>query len=296
MARTRAQKDMEQEITNDIIALIEGGLVDGKWERPWALVGFLPYNALTGKEYRGINMLMGIIAGGGAFATYKQWQELDAQVTGGSKGVHMFRPLSIQRKDNNGNPITASDGTVDTFMLFKAFSVFSQRQQEGWKPAESSAQTFENVEGAEQAIAATGAAIMEGNSDRAFYSPLEDRIQLPAREQFATAAGFYGTALHELVHWTGHSSRLARDFSGRFGDDAYAFEELVAELGATFLAAHFGIEQVQDHNHAKYVKGWLRILKGDKKAIRDAASQAQKAVDYILAAEAAQEDDTQQAA
>jgi antirestriction protein ArdC len=295
MARTREQKDTEQQITDQIIDLIENGMVGEKWERPWKLVGFLPYNALTGKQYSGINMLLGMIAGGGPFATYKQWLELGAQVQGGEKAAAtMFRPLTIERKDGNGDPITRADGTSDTFMLFKAFGLFAARQQQGWETDNTRAVTFDNVEGAEQAIAATGASIAEGNSDRAFYSPLEDRIQLPGRDQFATAAGFYATALHELVHWTGHSSRLARDFSGRFGDDAYAFEELVAELGATFLSSHFGIEQEQDPNHAKYVSGWLRIMKGDKKAIRDAASQAQKAVDYILSA--AQQEDAQQAA
>jgi len=292
MARTRAQRDAEQELTNSMIELIESGEVNGRWERPWNTVGFLPYNALTGKQYRGINMLVGLIAGGGAFATYKQWKELGGQVQGGQKAIAtMFRPMTIQKKDDNGNTIIGSDGEPETFIWFKAFGVHAASQQDGWAPDSTGAVVFDDVEAAEATIAATGARIMEGGSDRAFYRPSDDSITLPGREQFTTAAGFYGTALHELVHWTGHASRLDRGLdTNRFGDEAYAFEELVAELGATFLCAHFGIEQEADNNHAKYVKSWLRILRNDKRAIKDAASKAQKAVDFIMEGAVAQAD------
>lgn len=297
MARTRTQKDQEQEITNQIIDLIEGGMVDGKWERPWTKIGVLPFNAITGKTYRGINLLMGMIAGGGAFATYKQWQDLGGQVPGGTSGTYMFRPITIQRKDDNGNPIMDAQGNPDTFKVFKAFKAFAAHQQEGWEPEQREVIEFDSVDAAEQIIADTGARIQHGNSDRAFYSPSSDAITMPGRDQFSTTQGYYGTVLHELVHWTGHSSRLARDFSGRFGDEAYAFEELVAELGATFLCAAMGIEQEADHNHVKYVKSWIKILKGDKKAIKDAAALAQKAVDYIMDATKTQDvEDIQQAA
>lgn len=291
MARTKAQRDTEQELTNGIIDLIENGMVEGKWVRPWKTVGFLPFNASTGNQYRGINMLLGIIMGGGAFATYKQWQELGGQVRAGEKAVMMFRPLTIQRKDNAGNVQTDANGNPDTFMLFKAFASFASHQQDGWAPESVSAPTFNDVDGAEALINATGAVVKHGGSDKAFYAPGSDVIQMPDRAQFTTAAGYYGTMLHELVHWTGHSSRLDRELNtNRFGDDAYAFEELVAELGATFLCAHFGIEQEEDANHVKYIKGWLNIMKGDKRAIRDAASKAQKAVDFIMEAMVEQED------
>ena len=294
MAKRKAKVDHAQVMTDQIIDLIEGGLVGGKWIRPWKCVGgFMPYNVLTGKAYRGINVLLGIIQGGGAFGTYKQWGEVGGQIQGGQKAcTYMLAPMNIERKDAAGNPVVNASGDVDTFRMFRAFGVFNAQQQQGWTPEQADAVAFDDVEGAEQTIAATGALIAHGESDRAFYSPGHDSIQMPAREAFSTAAGYYSTMLHELVHWTGHSSRLDRDLNtSRFGDDAYAFEELVAELGATFLCAHFGIEQEEDHNHVKYVKHWLDIMRGDAKAIKDAASLAQKAVDFILKASEAQAQD-----
>ena len=132
---------------------------------------------------------------------------------------------------------------------------------------------------AELLIATSGAEIRHGGS-KAFYTPDNDYIQLPPRATFAHASGYYATTLHELVHWTGHRSRLDRRLGGRFGDEAYAAEELIAELGSAFLCAHCRVEgQLQ---HASYVSNWLRVLRADKRAIFVAGTKAQNAADFLL--------------
>ena len=117
--------------------------------------------------------------------------------------------------------------------------------------------------------------------DRACYVPALDRIHLPERGQFDSPAAYYTTAAHEHTHWTGHPSRLARDLSGRFGSDAYGAEELVAELGAAFWSAQFGLEQATRQDHAAYLGDWLRILRADPRAIVAACGHAQRAVDLL---------------
>lgn len=130
-------------------------------------------------------------------------------------------------------------------------------------------------------LAASGATINHG-FDGAFYAPSKDQICLPARERFTSPENYYATALHELTHWTGHESRLNRQFGKRFGDDAYAFEELVAELGAVFVVGHVGFVDATIENHAAYVENWLTVLKNDKTAIFTASKQASLAYDFIL--------------
>ena len=135
-------------------------------------------------------------------------------------------------------------------------------------------------EAAELLIDASGADIRHGGF-KAFYAPGGDYIQVPPRTTFANASGYYATTLHELVHWTGHASRLDRQLRGRFGDEAYAAEELIAEMGAAFLCAHCRVDgQLQ---HAAYIGNWLRVLRNDKRAIFVAGTKAQNAADFLLA-------------
>ena len=141
---------------------------------------------------------------------------------------------------------------------------------------------FEKDEAAEDLIRATGATIIERRSNRASYDQDSDSIVLPMRDQFqGLKEHFYATALHETVHWTGHPKRLNREFGDKFGDDAYAKEELVAELGSAFLSAHLGFTQAITNN-ASYISSWLGIMKKDEKAIIAASAAAQKAADYII--------------
>jgi antirestriction protein ArdC len=130
----------------------------------------------------------------------------------------------------------------------------------------------------EKLVADSGAQIEHGGF-AAFYNPAEDRIQLPERELFADAGTYYATALHELTHWSGHPARLDRSLGRRFGESAYAMEELVAEISAAFLTASCGIEGKLQH--ASYVSQWIQVLKDDKRAVFAAAAKAQQAADYI---------------
>jgi len=146
----------------------------------------------------------------------------------------------------------------------------------------------QTLEGVDKAITATGAAIREGHYDLACYDWALDRIDMPARTLFKGTAtctpteAFYATLLHELVHWTGHQSRLARDLKNRFGSEAYAIEELVAELGSAFLAADLGIATEPRADHAAYVADWLKVIKSDPFAISSASARASAAVDFVL--------------
>jgi antirestriction protein ArdC len=172
--------------------------------------------------------------------------------------------------------------------MARASRVFNVTQVDGYVINEPSLDDnrVDPVESAEAFVAATGARLVEGG-DRAFYSIREDAITMPDRYRFidtksgtATEA-FYATLLHELTHWTGASHRLDRQFGERFGDDAYAMEELVAELGAAFLCGDLGISAEPRADHAAYIDSWLRILKGDRKAIFAAASAASKAAEFL---------------
>ncbi|WP_324777836.1 ArdC family protein, partial [Ralstonia pickettii] len=140
---------------------------------------------------------------------------------------------------------------------------------------------FEPIAQAEHVLAASGARITWEGA-RAFYRPSTDEIYMPTRERFAQPVNAYAVALHELTHWTGHESRLGRDFSGRFGSEAYAFEELVAELGSAFVVAHLGLEGARLENHASYVQSWLKVLKNDKNAVFTASRHANAAYQLIM--------------
>lgn len=146
---------------------------------------------------------------------------------------------------------------------------------------------------AEALIAASGADFRVGGNE-AFYMPGLDRIQVPPQSAFHEAINYYRTCLHELSHWTGHPTRLARDQSGRHGSPNYAREELVAEMGSAFLCAALGIEPTV--RHADYLASWLRVLRDDNRAIFRAASQASKAADFLLAFDGPETDEAASAA
>jgi antirestriction protein ArdC len=167
--------------------------------------------------------------------------------------------------------------------LLRSFTVFNVDQVEGLPtalaPAAPSEQVWDPIDAAEQVIGASGAQVRHGGS-RAFYAPGEDLIQMPARSAFSSASDYYATALHELTHWTGHADRCNRVLGKRHGIDAYAFEELVAEMGAAFLTSHCRLPGRLQHD--SYIASWLTALRNDKRLIFTAASQAQRAADYLL--------------
>jgi antirestriction protein ArdC len=284
-------------VTANIVAAIESGA--GEFQMPWHRATThdgLPTNALTGAEYRGSNVLSLWVAGmakgytSNRWATYKQWAELGAQVRKGEKSATGIFFQMIERKGATQPDTDRTNKAAGMVPFARAFHLFNAEQVDGYTVAASPrADITETLAGVDAAIAQTGARITHAGS-RAFYRPSTDEIYMPERAAFtgtdtSTATeSYYSTLLHELTHWTGHDSRLSRDFtrSNRFGDEAYAGEELVAELGAAFLCARLGITNTPRPDHARYLASWLKVLKGDAKAIVRAASDAQKAADYII--------------
>jgi antirestriction protein ArdC len=206
---------------------------------------------------------------------------MGAQVRKGAKGVQVifYKPLTIQ---GALNPETMQHDSKVIPML-KTYTVFNADFIDGLPVDDIEPVTvdeFQSIEECERFIASTGATIKHGGNN-AFYAPDSDFIQLPEKTAFNTNADYYSTVLHELSHWTGHKSRLDRDFSKskRFGDNAYAFEELVAELGSAMLCAHLRIDGKLQH--ANYLGSWLKVLKADSKAILKASAEAQKILDKL---------------
>jgi antirestriction protein ArdC len=209
------------------------------------------------------------------WATYRQWAEIGAQVKKGEKstGIVFWSKVDVK---------AANDDDKQSIMFAKGYNVFNAEQVEGYVQHEVVALSEEERNAnADAFFDNIGATYVEDGS-RAMYSPSRDEVQMPAYSAFHSAESYYCVKMHEYVHWTGSDKRLARDFSGRFGSEAYAFEELVAELGAAFGCADLQISPVVREDHAKYIASWLKVLKGDKKAVFTAAAKAQQAVDYLL--------------
>ena len=271
-------------ITAQIVAELEKGAPP--WIKPWKADGTADHNHISGAAYRGINrLLLGMSSMGNGFtspawATYKQWQEKGVQVQKGSKGtaIVFFKPIGGKENSETGAKEAG-------YCVIRGYTVFNATQTDLPVPAASVPDAaFNPVQACESFIAKTGASIAHGG-DAAFYMPSMDRIQLPQKSAFDSEASYYATAFHELTHWTGSELRLDRNLSGRFGNPAYAFEELVAEMGAAFICATHGIQG--ELRHAGYIGNWLKACREDNKAIFKAASLAQKAADYLMAQDAA---------
>lgn len=284
------KRDLYQDVTDNLIRQIEAGASGDEWVMPWSGTRHgLPVNAVTGAAYRGVNIInlwVGATERGyatNAWASYKQWAEKGAQVRKGEKGALVVYYGTTTTRDPSEN----GDEATREIRFLKHSHVFNAAQVEGYQaPAIERPALASRIEAAEAFVSNTGARIAYGHT-RAAYAPSVDQIIMPDAERFkATAAStatenFYSTLLHELTHWTGHEKRCAREFGKRFGDQAYAAEELVAELGAAFLCAQLGIAAEPRADHAHYLAHWLQLLKSDKKAIFTAASKASAAVDYL---------------
>ena len=274
--------DIHQRITDQILVAMEQARATGR--RLWDSQPSLPLNLTTGKPYSGINILMLWSAGlshdysSPYWLTFKQAQTLGGQVRKGEHGTHcvFYKPWESQETNRETGETETVKGAV-----LKSFRVFNLDQIDGIEaPTHEERPDFVAIEDAERIIHASPAPIKIGGP-KACYIPSRDEIHLPNREAFINAEAFYSTAMHEMTHSTGHKSRLDRDFSGRFGTEAYAFEELIAELGSAFLNADLGILGATLPDHADYLTNWIAILKGDKKAITTAAAQASKAHGFI---------------
>jgi antirestriction protein ArdC len=283
--------DLYSRVTDSIVNALESGT--RPWIRPWnggeaQAPLALPLRA-CGTPYQGVNvLLLWDVAQSRGYAsrtwmTFKQAERHGAHVRKGEHGamvVYADRATKTE-VDAQGEEYERS------FAFLKSYTVFNTEQIEGLPEHFSMAAvpsvpagSLELSAEAERFFARTGARIRHGGG-RAFYSPSGDFIQLPQPEMFRDAESYAATKAHELVHWTGHGSRLAREFGQRFGDRAYAFEELVAELGAAFLCSSLGLVQEPRDDHASYLATWLAVLKEDKRAIFTAAAHAQRASDLL---------------
>jgi antirestriction protein ArdC len=275
------RKELYASVTAQVIRQIEAGA--SEWRMPWAAIAETgqPVNVTTHQPYRGGNhMWFAMVAQArgwdGHWATYKQWQSVGAQVCKGERATFGVHWSSVVRKDEAGEEIS------ERRLVPHAFSVFNACQVDGWEaPAEAPRDTPEPVAEADRFFGAVGATVLLGGN-QAFYSPGGDFIQLPELVQFSSAVAYCATSAHEHAHWTGHGSRLARDLTGRFGTDAYAAEELVAELSAAFTCAHLGMSTTPRPDHASYLASWLRVPRADQSALFTMASKAQAATDYLV--------------
>jgi antirestriction protein ArdC len=215
--------------------------------------------------------------------TFKQAIELGGHVRKGEKGELVVFANSITRTETDDK----GEATEREIPYMKGYTVFNAEQCEGL-PAHFSAQanplaltTMQRLDAADRFFAATGADIRHGGT-RAYYAEGPDHVQMPPFETFRDAESYAATLAHELTHWTKHEKRLARDLGRvRHGDEGYAREELVAELGAAFLSADIGITPEVREDHAAYIATWLSVLKMDKRFIFTAAAHAQRAADYL---------------
>lgn len=288
---TGTRRDLHAEITQSIVQAIEAG--PGDFTLPWHRSGSVgrPRNAVTKQPYNGVNIVSLWVASelGGyttpLWATYRQWQSIGAQVRKGetSSLIVFYKTVEIEARADDGAAET------ETRLFARSSRVFNAEQVDGFEvvlPAGATTDQTECLASADGLIASSGADIRHVG-ERACYVPSADFIRMPPRERFTGTAtstateSYYATLLHELTHWTGHPARCARDLTGRFGDKAYAMEELVADLGAAFLCGDLGITPSPRPDHAAYLANWLEVLKNDTKAIFTAASKASEAAEYL---------------
>lgn len=278
--------EMYEKTTKALIEALENADGD-KWTRPWSLDAGMPRNAVTGKYYRGSNVFW--LAAVGAhdqherpvWATYKQWQQLGGQVRKGQKGTLAIKWTPATKKMDDGSEERTGR------MIPYSFTLFNISQVDGVEASQFDLESLsesERVERMETIVSEFGVPLTFGNPNRAYFDPRSDVINMPPFSSFTSARAYYATLAHETVHWTGHPKRLDRPgiMGSRFGTPEYAYEELVAEISATMFMALMGLEPEPQEDHAQYIKSWLKILKEQPDALRDAINDAQKAVDYMI--------------
>lgn len=278
--------DIHQHITDRIVASIEAGA--GKWQMPWhrGSGSRHPVNIASGNKYRGINVLaLWIDAQVNGYSshewgTFRQWMAKGATVRKGAKASYVvfYKELDLSEAEQ-------ADGEPKRRLIARATPVFNADQVDGLA-VETAEVAVAEIGAVDVFVQATGAVVREGGA-QACYMPSIDEIRMPQRGAFTGSAtssateAYYATLLHELTHWTAPAHRCGRDLSGRFGTEAYAMEELIAELGAAFLCADLGISVEPRADHAQYLAHWLQVLKADKRAIFTAASKAAEAAAFL---------------
>ena len=291
MSNTEEKQDVYTRITNKIIAALEQGV--RPWAKPWntehaagKITRPLRHNS---QPYSGINILMlwtsameqGFAAP--VWMTFKQALELNAHVRKGERGSLVVYANAIKRTEHDD--ATGEDVERETPFL-KGYTVFNVEQIDGlpeiyYAKAESKLTSVERIARAEEFFSHIPVTLKHGGN-RAYYAQELDYVQMPIIEAFRDAESYYATLGHEFIHATKHPTRLARDLGRKtWGDEGYAREELVAELGSAFLCADVKLTPEVRDDHAGYIANWLEVLKNDKRCVVQAASYAQKAVDYL---------------
>jgi antirestriction protein ArdC len=283
--------DVYRKITDRIVAELEKGV--RPWLKPWSAGNgegriARPLRA-NGKPYQGINVLMlwsEAIEKGYAspiWMTFKQALALNARIRKGEHGSLVVYADKITRTETDGETGTETEREIP---FMKGYTVFNTEQIEGlpehfYPKLAPRAEAVQRIASAESFLDATGAEVVHGGN-RACYIPSIDQVRMPCIEFFRDAESYYATRAHETIHWTRHEKRLNRDFGRkRFGDEGYAMEELVAELGSAFLSADLELTPEVREDHAAYIGSWIKVLKSDSRAIFTAASHAQRAVDFL---------------
>ena len=275
--------DVYSLVTNRIIELLEAGTVP--WRKPWTEKG-IPRNAISKRAYRGINtiLLNSCDFPTNLFLTFKQIKTIGGSVLKGEKGIFVVFTKMVEKDvELNGS------NQKEKKSMLRYYKVFNVSQCKDipleFMPKESGVDV-------EPILECT--AIIEGMKDapkivhkkaEAFYVPSEDYINMPKMKSFKAKEDYYAVLFHELIHATGHQSRLSRKEiceNPSFGSVMYSLEELVAEMGSCYLKSYSGLPIADMSNNAAYIKGWLDVFKGDKRILIKAASQGQKAVEYIL--------------
>jgi antirestriction protein ArdC len=283
--------DVYQKITDRIVSELERSV--RPWLKPWSAGNgegriMRPLRA-NGIPYQGINVLMlwsEAVEKGYAspiWMTFKQALALNASVRKGEHGSLVVYADKITRTETDSE---TGEDTERKIPFMKGYTVFNTEQIEGLpehyypKPAPRT-EAVQRIEHADAFFSACGAYVVHGGN-RACYVISADRIQMPCIDFFRDSESYYATLAHEMTHWTRHETRLNRDFGRkRFGDEGYAMEELVAELGSAFLSADLELTPEVRDDHASYIASWIKVLKDDKRAIFTAASHAQRAADFL---------------
>jgi len=283
-AKNKTTFDRYQVATDIIVEALEAGRIP--WIRPWkkgaekAQDLQIPHNAVSGRPYTGLNVLL-LQAVGFNYPTQQYLTGNQVKQLGGTiprenytKGHFIIFFNIIKREDEDGNK--------STFPILKHFYVYNLAQVEGVDESKFPAIEREVLTTTDMTkIAGLHNIDLRYGGDKAFFSPSRDFIQMPEQSKFEDANTFDETLGHEMTHWTGHKDRLGREFGKRFGDHAYAFEELVAEMGSAFLAVQLD-RPLRTLQHAAYLNSWINVLKTDKKAILTAASSARKACELLI--------------
>lgn len=277
------KKSVYEIITERIIEQLENGVIP--WQKPWSGTHSGAYNRVSNKPYSLLNQM--ILKHDGEYATFKQWSDLGGKIRKGEKSevVTFWKIQPIEEENEDGEKV------IRQIPILKYFNVFHISQVDGVEPKEKlEINEHEPIEQAEKIktdyMNREHLKIFEKVTNDAFYLPIQDYIQVPCKEQYQDIEEFYSTLFHEMIHSTGHKSRLNRpDMQGivRHGSEQYSKEELTAELGSAMIINILGIETEKSFkNSSGYIQDWLQVLKNDNKFIVSASSRAEKAVKYVL--------------